>query len=117
MEERSVLICVPLEEADAIVSHAVTNWRWGARRLSKEVQTKPNGLMQIVGRYELQNRYDLETRVEERENGTLVFWRCPDRGEELMMASTRLIEFLQNGIAKALRPYQTGNKAPDSACR
>lgn len=113
MEERSVLIPVSYEEADAIVSHVVTNWRWGARRLSKEIQRKTDGAGQITGRYELNDsgeRYVLETRVEEQENGTLVSWCYPGGGEELMMASPRLIEFLQTGIAKALRPYQKGKK-------
>ena len=115
MEERSVLLSVPLEEADAIVSHAVTNWRWGARRLSKQVQTKPEGPVQIAGSYELKDRgadrYILEVRVEEQEDGVLVSWRYPGRGEELMMASPRMIEFLQNGVAKALRPYQRAEKS------
>ena len=115
MEERSVLILVPLEEADAIVSHAVTGWRWGAHRLSKEVQTKPEGIRQITGCYEMKDRgvsdcYVLETRVEEQENGTLVFWCYPGKGEELMMASPQFIDFLQNGITKALRPYQRTEK-------
>lgn len=113
MEERSVLISVPLEEADAIVSHAVTDWRWGARRLSKEIQQKTDGAGQITGRYELkdsEDRYLLDTRLEEQEDGTLVSWCYPGRAEELMMASPRLIDFLQTGIAKALRPYQRAEK-------
>ena len=116
MEEHSVLISVPLEEADAIVSHAVTDWRWGACRLSKEVQTKPEGIKQITGCYELKDRgvsdrYILETRAEEREDGVLVSWCYPGKGEELMMASPQLIDFLQIGIAKALRPYQKTEKS------
>jgi len=115
MEERSVVITVPLEEADAIVSQAVTGWRWGAWRLSKEIQQKTNGARQINGDYELKDRgvsdrYLLETRVEEREDGVLVSWCCPSRGEELMMASPQLIDFLQNGIAKVLWPYKKTEK-------
>lgn len=109
MEERSVFIPVSLEEADAIVSHAVTSWRWGARRLLKEL-----GDGQIAGHYELNdsgNRYVLDTRVEKQEDGALVSWYYPGRGEELMMASPQLIDFLQTGIAKALRPYQMAKKS------
>ncbi len=115
MKEYSVLISVPLEEADAIVGHAVTDWRWGARRLSKEIQQKLGGARQITGCYELKDRgvsecYILEIRVEEQEDGVLVSWCYPGKGEELMMASPRLIDFLQTGIAKALRPYQREKK-------
>ncbi len=115
MEERSVLIPVPLEEADAIVSHAVTNWRLGARRLAKQEQTRPDGVRQITGCYELKiwgvsDSCVLETRVEEQNEGALVSWCCPGKGEELLMTNPKLLDFLQNGIARALRPYRVPEK-------
>jgi len=110
MEERSILVSPNIEEAEAIVNFAVTDWRWGARRLEREA-----GIRKIAARYELRDRgtserYLLEVRLEEQAEEVLVSWRYPGKAEELMMASPQLIDFLRTGLFRALKPYQvSGN--------